>query len=432
MATYSLPGNRMPRILFVLINGGGNVPSQLSIARRLVQRGHDVHVLADPAVSRHATAAGCHFHQFELAPPGFSDAPDDVVRAHERQPAMAKLRRVGEDIMFGPAAAHAEDLRRAIGRLAPDALAVDCLLFGAMAGAEASGIPAATLTHFPLHGPVAGAVPGGLGLKPAAGIVGALRDRLLDVVKRRISAPGLASVNATRRSLDLAPLRDVFEQLLRLDRVLLLFPREFDFVPSGLPPHVQYVGAQLDDPLLATTATPPITKNERAPLVVLSLGSTYQAQERPFARALDALSSLPVRGIASYGLLDAPSAPQPPNVQVSQWVSHHAILPEAAAMICHGGLGSVMKAVSHAVPLVVVPLGRDQFDNAARVEACGAGIRVSRNASARVIANAVRRVLHEPAYRSAARRLAEVIARDTAADGAVREIEALAGRPRRS
>lgn len=101
-------------------------------------------------------------------------------------------------------------------------------------------------------------------------------------------------------------------------------------------------------------------------------------------------------------------------------------------MICHGGLGSVMKAVSHAVPLVVVPLGRDQFDNAARVEACGAGIRVSRNASARVIANAVRRVLHEPAYRSAARRLAEVIARDTAADGAVREIEALAGRPRRS
>lgn len=397
----------MPRILFVLINGGGNVPSQLSIARRLVQRGHDVHVLADPAVSRHATAAGCHFHQFELAPPGFSDAPDDVVRAHERQPAMAKLRRVGEDIMFGPAAAHAEDLRRAIGRLAPDALAVDCLLFGAMAGAEASGIPAATLTHFPLHGPVAGAVPGGLGLKPAAGIVGALRDRLLDVVKRRISAPGLASVNATRRSLDLAPLRDVFEQLLRLDRVLLLFPREFDFAPSGLTPHVQYVGAQLDDPLLATTATPPITKNERAPLVVLSLGSTYQAQERPFARALDALSSLPVRGIASYGLLDAPSAPQPPNVQVSQWVSH-------------------------AVPLVVVPLGRDQFDNAARVEACGAGIRVSRNASARVIANAVRRVLHEPAYRSAARRLAEVIARDTAADGAVREIEALAGRPRRS
>jgi MGT family glycosyltransferase len=281
-----------------------------------------------------------------------------------------------------------------------------------------------------LHGPVAGAVPGGLGLRPAHGIGGRLRDGMLDFLKRRVSASGLAAVNATRRSFGLPPLRDVFEQLLRLDRSLMLLPREFDFVPSGLPPHVHYVGAQLDDPVLPGAGdrdhAPVIGAGD--PLVLLSLGSTYQAQERPFARAVQALGSLPVRGVASYGMIDTPTAPAPSNVSVSQWVSHRELVPQASVMICHGGLGTVMKSLAHGVPVVVVPLGRDQLDNAARVEASGVGLRVSASASAATIAEAVQRILRDRRFREAASRMAKIIARDVQADRAVVELESLAAR----
>jgi MGT family glycosyltransferase len=418
----------MARVLFVLVSGGGNVPSQMSIARRLEARGHEIHVLADEAVRRHVPD-GCVFRPFEHAPPGMGDTVTDMTRKVEKGSPIAKLKHVGDTIMFGPAAAHAQEVRAAITALSPHAVAVDCLLFGAMAAAEQSSVPAAVLTHFPLHGPVPGAVPGGLGLAPATGIGGRLRDALLEFVKRRVSASGLATVNATRQSLGLSPLDDVFEQLLRLDRSLMLFPQEFDFVPSGLPAHVHYVGAQLDDPVLPGTIMGAAGPASSVPLVLLSLGSTYQAQERPFANAVQALGTLPVRGIASYGLLDAPGAPAPANVVVTQWVSHRELMPQASAMICHGGLGTVMKSLAQGIPVVVIPLGRDQLDNAARVEACGVGIRVAPSASPAIIADAVQRVLREPRFREGAARMAAIIARDLQADRAVAELEKLAAGP---
>jgi UDP:flavonoid glycosyltransferase YjiC (YdhE family) len=417
------------RFLFVMFNGGGNVPAQLSIARRLVARGHAVHVLADHAVERHAVASGCHFHPFRYAPPGMSETPDERLRAQERESSFAKLKRAGDEIMFGPAPLHARDVCETLDEVAPHTIAVDCLMFGAMAAAEWSAVPSAVLTHFPLHGPVAGATPGGLGLAPAHGWWGRLRDGLFDVVKRRVSAPGLRTVNATRASLGLAPLADVFEQLLRLDRSLMLMPREFDFVPGGLPPTVQYVGAQLDDPVLPGVVAPAADAESGRPLVLLSLGSTYQAQERPFARSVEALGTLPVRALASHGLLDAPAGPTPDNVQVTRWLAHGELIPKASAMVCHGGLGTIMKALSHGVPLVVIPLGRDQHDNASRVEVGGVGVRVSPSASSRRIAQAVRTVLEDRRYRAQAQRMAAHIARDVARDAAVAELEALATAP---
>jgi hypothetical protein len=54
--------------LFVMWQGGGNVPAQLGVARQLVEVGHRVRVLADPAVEAEARAAGCEFSAFRLAP----------------------------------------------------------------------------------------------------------------------------------------------------------------------------------------------------------------------------------------------------------------------------------------------------------------------------------------------------------------------------
>ena len=93
----------------------------------------------------------------------------------------------------------------------------------------------------------------------------------------------------------------------------------------------------------------------RDPLVLVSLGSTYQRQEQPFARAVAALGTLPVRGLATYGAIDPPAGPAPNNVAVIRSAPHAAALPLASVVVCHGGHGTVMKALAHGLPIVVMP-----------------------------------------------------------------------------
>jgi MGT family glycosyltransferase len=421
-------GNGMPtkRFLFVIVEGGGNVPAQISIARRLKLRGHDVHVLGDPAVEPEAVSAGCSFLPFVHAPRhNIRDQEADVIRDWEPSSPIAQMRRVGEHLMFGPSAAYAHDVLETVDRVRPDALAVDCLPFGAIMGAEKSGVPSAVLVHFPIHGPVRGATPFGLGLRRARGPLGRLRDRILLAAMRRLFAFGLKPVNAARQRLGLEPLLHVLEQLMKLPRALILTSREFDFVPEGLASNVRYVGPQLDDPEWPEPWDAATLGSCRDPLVVVSLGSTYQRQEKAFAAILQALGTLPVCGLATYGAMEPPTAP-PQNVITMPSAPHAAVLPLASAVVCHGGHGTVMKAFARGLPVVVMPFGRDQKDNAARVEACGAGLRVPASARPARITRAIRRVLDEPAFRERAEHMAAIIARDVQEDRAVAELEALA------
>ena len=141
----------------------------------------------------------------------------------------------------------------------------------------------------------------------------------------RMSGFGLAPVNAARRELGMAPLGDVFDQFHTLSRSLVLTSREFDFAPSGLPAHVRYVGPQLDDPSWADDWIPPWPGDVSSdPLVAVSLGSTYQRQEKAFAAIVQALGTLPVRGLATFGPIDPPASDGPSNVVVTRSAPHAA------------------------------------------------------------------------------------------------------------
>jgi UDP:flavonoid glycosyltransferase YjiC (YdhE family) len=413
-----------------MVEAGGNVPAQISIARRLAARGHEVSVLSDRGAEGEAVAAGCRFFSFVYAPHNhMRDRDADVVRDWESSFPPAQVRRVGERIMFGPASAYARDVLEAVERLQPDSIAVDCMIFGAIAAAEKSKLPAAVLVHFPVHPPGEGVTPFGLGLHPARGAFGWLRDRTLQWLTRQMFGFGLAPLNATRQQLGLAPLSDVFEQYKTLQRRIMLTCFEYDFAPSNLPEQVCYAGPQLDDPEWARSAIVPDLEASGPPLVAVSLGSTYQRQEKPLAAIAEALGRLPVRGLVTLGDVRGLTATAPPNVTVVRSAPHSAVLPNASAVVCHGGHGTVMKTLAHGLPLVVMPFGRDQNDNGARVEVSGAGIALSPSSGTGRIADAIRRVLEEPAFRSCAQRMAEIIARDVRADRAISEMEALTQRP---
>jgi UDP:flavonoid glycosyltransferase YjiC (YdhE family) len=121
--------------------------------------------------------------------------------------------------------------------------------------------------------------------------------------------------------------------------------------------------------------------------------------------------------------IDPSDVPAPANVRVVRAAPHRDVLAEAAVVVTHAGHGSVLKSLAAGVPLVCIPMGRDQKDNTVRVLRLGAGVRVAKTAPPDAIAAAVRRVLDEPAYTEAARRFAETLAleaktRPTAADRA--------------
>ena len=152
-------------------------------------------------------------------------------------------------------------------------------------------------------------------------------------------------------------------------------------------------------------------------------------QEGLLQRAADALGQLPVRGLVTTGpAVDPAVISAPDNVTVTRWVRHADVLPHCSAVITHGGHGTVMKGLIAGVPLVVVPLGRDQPDNAGRVVYAGAGIRLRKNATASALRTAVSRVIDDPRYRTAARRMAARLASERDDNRVVDELEQVAVR----
>ena len=136
-----------------------------------------------------------------------------------------------------------------------------------------------------------------------------------------------------------------------------------------------------------------------------------------------------MRGVVTTGpAIPVDAFDAPANVTVVDRAPHSEVLRHASAVVTHAGHGTVIKTLAAGVPVVAMPLGRDQLDNAARVVHHGAGLRVKPKASAEAIANAVRRVLDEPSFAANAERLAAAIAADLAEDRAVAELEELADR----
>lgn len=173
---------------------------------------------------------------------------------------------------------------------------------------------------------------------------------------------------------------------MRRQETLLLIDEEFDF-PATFPAAVRYAGTQLDDPSWTEPWTP---QAGDAPLVLVAMSSSYQAQDAVLRRVTAVLGTLPVRGVVTTGPAVDPSAIEPPdNVQVVRSAPHAAVLRKASVVVTHGGHGTVVKALAAGLPLLIMPMGRDQGDNAARASARGAGLRLKTGASSRAVAAAL-------------------------------------------
>lgn len=209
----------------------------------------------------------------------------------------------------------------------------------------------------------------------------------------------------------------------------MLTSAAFDF-PAQMPDNVRYVGAVLDDPAWAGGSGPIVGECPAPagtePFVLVAMSSTFQDQGDSLRHVVDALGTLPVRALVTTGpTIDPATIEHASNVEVVAAAPHSQLLPHASVVVTHAGHGTVIKSLAAGVPLVVMPHGRDQADNAARVVARHAGVNVSRSAKPKAIAAAISKVLGDATFAENASRLGQTIRDDAASGALVREFEDL-------
>jgi len=276
-------------------------------------------------------------------------------------------------VFFERARYEGPDLRRAIEEQHPDALLIDINTWGAMAVAENAGLPWATWCPYLLPVPSRDAPPFGLGLPPARGPLGRLRDRLTGPVVLGIYNRLAPELDAVRAELGAPPVGRIERSLIRAPLMLYMTAEPFEYPRSEWPESVRLVGPGIWDP---PTDPPPWLEELDKPPVLVTCSTEFQNDGKLIRTALEALAGEDVSVIVTTAGVDPSSFTPPANARVERFVPHSPVLKRAACVISHGGMGITQKALASGVPVCVVPFGRDQFDVARHVEVAGAGTRL--------------------------------------------------------
>lgn len=154
------------------------------------------------------------------------------------------------------------------------------------------------------------------------------------------------------------------------------------------------------------------------PRVCLTLGRSFReivgGDQASIAALLDAVSDMDVEVVATFTAEQLASLPGvPDNVRVVDFVPLDVLLPSCAAVVHHGGSGTVTTALAHGVPQIMVPNRMwCNVPKARRVSDLGAGLHVlADDFTADDLRSMLTRVLTEPSFRTAAARVrAEVLA----------------------
>jgi MGT family glycosyltransferase len=201
----------------------------------------------------------------------------------------------------------------------------------------------------------------------------------------------------------------------------VLVSAEFDYPDRRFPVNLMHVGTPIGDTAAAEWVSSWPAEDKR-PLVLVSLSTIDQGQAQLMRRILRAVAALEARVLVTLGpTLDQSGFETPPNVRLERFIPHSAVLPHVAAMVTQCGLGTLVKGLIHGVPLLCIPIVGDQPENAARVVARGAGIRIGRESSSTQILAAIRRLLTEPQFRQNASAMAAILKNEGV--GEQREVE---------
>ena len=373
------------RVLFTFVGGRGHLDPLVPLANAARAAGHEVLVSGQAGMLGPVRSLG-----FDAVASGGSTL--FVERRPMLTPDRAREQRVIRTSFAGPIARErAGDLVSIIDAWRPDVVVCDEVDFGAMVAAERAGLAHASVV----------VIAAGAFIDP---------EQLAEPLHRLRCEHGLPA--------------DPTMGMLTRNLVLSPIPPSFRDPGHPLPATARSFRPAV---LESTEAGPPRGLQPDPPLVYVTLGTIFNLESDDLLRrVVEAIRDLPIEVIATVGPHLDPDelGPQPPNVTVHAFVAQHEVLRRSAAVICHGGSGTVVGALALGIPVVVVPLGADQLDNAARCVDLGVGVALDATSLlAAAVRSAVSEVLHDHGIRG---RAAAIAAEARALPGVDVAIDAIA------
>lgn len=379
------------RVLATCLPGYGHFHPMVPLARALQDAGHEVAFATEARFCPRVTAAG-----FRAFPAGIGPG-----KVFERALALTgaappeDTSRFGAQ-MFAAVAAPAKmpELIAAVDAWRPDLVVYDVTDYAGPVAAAHAGIPAVAHGLGPLFPAELTRLGAELvaplwrewGVAPPDAPFGAA---YLDICPPTLQTPAIAGVGAV-----VQPLR----------------PVPFDAVTGeALPAWVGTLGAR--------------------PTVYITLGTVENDAPGVIEAAIAGLRDEPVDLVVTVGPNRDPEdlGPQPPHVHVERYLPQSLLMPYCDVVVSHGGSGTTLAALAHGLPMLLLPQGANQFDNAERCAAAGVGLRLlPEETDAATVGEAVRALLAQPGFRACAREVAEEIWRMPAPAVVVPFVEAQA------
>jgi MGT family glycosyltransferase len=398
------------RILIATVPAAGHFNPLTGPAVRLAELGHDVRWYAGPEYGARVERLG-----LEVIPYGeATEVTADNVNAlfPERQKLKGpKAIEFDADMFFArPVRAQFRDIRAARQQFPFDALLVDGAFYAAYLVAKRLDVPVFVMGSIAaptLRGK--DAVTPFFGLRPPRTFIGRTVNRIARAMLVAGSRKGAETFNAYLAEEGLAPVTvedylDCTQQPDVARRVFKVGIPELDYPGAYVAPGAEWVGALLPHRAAATAPLDPRIVARSGEVVVVSQGTVDNHDPHklmiPAIKAFAGGDRLVVVVTGGVGTDDLRSRYPHDNVMIEDFVDFDLLFPHTALFVTNGGLGGVLLALSHGVPMLVAGTREGKGDiNARLAYRCLAVDLRSETPSARAIARGADRVLSDVGMR---------------------------------
>jgi UDP:flavonoid glycosyltransferase YjiC (YdhE family) len=386
----------MSRMLFTFAGGTGHFLPLVPFARAAERAGHIAAFGAQAGMMAIVAQAG--FSAFDTGGP-------TLLVSTERTPLLeydlAREHRAIHDNFAGKTArVRATNVRRLCESWHPDVVVCDEMDFGALVAAEALGIPHAIV----------------ISIGSGAFVWPQLVGEPLNTLRGEHGLPPDPELSMLRRYLVVSP-----------------FPPSFRDPANSLPPNAHSIRTVAADRAASEEDVSWLEGRAARPLVYFTLGTIFNLESGDlFERALAGLRELPMDVVVTVGRELDPQVlgPQPRNVYVRSYIPQSALLPHCDLVVSHAGSGSIVGALAHGLPMVLLPIGADQPFNSARCHNLHVGrVLNAVEATPEDVERAATAVLEDSTYRQSAKQLQAENASLPDPEYVVRLLERLALQP---
>ena len=294
------------------------------------------------------------------------------------------------------------ETRRLIRAVDPEVVVADILTVAATLAAELEDRPWATLVPHVLPMGEPGFPVYAVGAVYPRTEFGARLWRTTRPLLMRGEEQGREQLNETRARVGLAPLAHVHGGTSRRLALVATLP-QLEYPRRVAEPWLRVTGPLLWEQPFGEVDPPPGDE----PLVLVAPSTSQDPEHRLLRAALEGLAGEPVRVLATTNRRP-PTQPidVPANARLVDWVSYARTMPGCAAVVCHAGHGTVVRALASGTPVVACPMPatwpRTPRACAGPAWACRCRAASTRHAGVRL---AVRRLLSDPGYAERAARV---------------------------